>query len=59
VKFLGVEDDTAFVEALIECGRFPDECRAYLETVRANDGAVDRVRNLLARLEARNPSPEG
>lgn len=34
VKFLGGQADTAFVNALIERGRFGDECRAYLEVTR-------------------------
>jgi hypothetical protein len=36
VRFLGVRDDTAYVEALIERGLLTDGCRAYLEMVLAN-----------------------
>ena len=36
VRFLGVRDDTAFVEALIARGLLLDGCRAYLEIVLAN-----------------------
>jgi len=36
VRFLGVRDDTAFVEALIARGLLLDGCRAYLEMVLAN-----------------------
>jgi len=39
VRFIGVEDDTSFVEALIRGGRLLEQCRAYLEVVRASAGA--------------------
>lgn len=59
VQFLGVKDDTAFVEALIKRGRFRDECRSYLEMTRTSTGPrppSDRVDKLLARL-ARGQNP--
>jgi len=53
VKFLGGQNDTAFIEALIERGQYRDECRAYLEATRTGrDPATqsERVAELHARL---------
>ncbi len=40
VKFLGTSDHTAFVDALIERGRFLDDCHAYLSAARRNGGVA-------------------
>ena len=54
VRFLGVRDDTAFVEALMSRGLLLDGCRAYLEMVLVNapTGAPidERIIRLLASL---------
>jgi hypothetical protein len=61
VEFLGGRDDTAFVEALVDRGRLPGECRAYLEATRAKAGVplrFDYVGKLLARLAGAD-APQG
>jgi hypothetical protein len=54
VRFLGVRDDTAFVEALIERGLLLEGCRAYLEMVLVNAPAGapidERILRILASL---------
>jgi hypothetical protein len=56
VRFLGVKNDATFIEALIERGRFRDECRAYLEATCTGHPATrsERVVSLLARLASSN-----
>lgn len=55
VKFLGAQNDAAFVAALLERGRYLDECRAYLEATRTGGNPTiqsEQVSKLLARLRA-------
>jgi hypothetical protein len=50
VRFLGVRDDTAFVEALISRGLLLDGCRAYLEMVLVNAPAGAPIDERIMRL---------
>jgi len=53
VRFLGYQNDTAFVAALIDRGRYLDECREYLEATRTGGNPTvqsEQVTKLLARL---------
>ena len=57
VMFLGGQNDTAFIEALIQRGRYRDECRAYLEATRTGGSPAtqpEHVAKLLARLASAN-----
>jgi hypothetical protein len=58
VRFLGVRDDTAFVEALIARGLLLDGCRAYLEMVLANAPAGAPIdERILLLLESLRTAP--